>query len=148
VSRVSATPPRLPAEGQVCGLFGVDIVGFTSAQRDDDIRLYLHRELYEILQAAFGGAGLPWQDSPTEDRGDGALIVIPPALPPARVIDPLPERLRSLIRRHNRVFSQPARIQLRAAFHMGPVHYDNHGYVGTDIDILFRLLDAAPLRAC
>src|SRR6266487_3084211 len=76
----------------------------------------------------------------------GALVVIPPAVPAWRVIDPLPERLHSLIRRHNRVFRDPARIQLRAAFNMGPVHHDNHGYIGTDVDVLFRLLDAAALK--
>ncbi len=86
------------------------------------------------------------QDTELTGRGDGALVVIPPAVPAWRVIDPLPERLRSLIRRHNRVFRDPARIQLRAAFHMGPVHHDNHGYIGTDVDVLFRLLDAAALK--
>ena len=30
-------------------MFAVDIAGFTGPHRDDDIRLYLHEELYQVL---------------------------------------------------------------------------------------------------
>jgi hypothetical protein len=30
----------------------------------------------------------------------------------------------------------------RAAAHIGPVEHDAHGFVGTDINLLFRMLDA------
>jgi hypothetical protein len=30
--------------------------------------------------------------------------------------------------------------------HIGPVHHDGHGFVGHDVNLLFRLLDARPLR--
>jgi hypothetical protein len=123
----------------VCALFAVDIAGFTGPHRDDDIRLYLHK--------AFDGSGIPWADCFCEDRGDGALIVVPPVVPCKGLIDPLPERLRGLIRRHNHVSRDAAGIQLRAAAHIGPVEYDGHGFVGTDINLLFRMLDARPLKA-
>ena len=58
---------------------------------------------------------------------DGALIVIPPDLACRGIIDPLPERLRGLIRRHNHVSCQAAGIQLRAAAHIGPVEHDGYG---------------------
>jgi hypothetical protein len=128
-------------------LFAVDIAGFTGPHRDDDIRLYLHEELYQVLHKAFDGSGIPWADCFCEDRGDGALIVVPPAVPCKGLIDPLPERLRSLIRRHNHVSRDAAGIQLRAAAHIGPVEHDGHGFVGTDINLLFRMLDARPLKA-
>jgi len=131
----------------VCALFAVDIAGFTSPRRDDDIRLYLHEELYQVLHKAFDGSGIPWADCFCEDRGDGALIVVPPSIPSKGIIDPLPERLRGLIRRHNHVSRDAAGIQLRAAAHIGPVEHDGHGFVGTDINLLFRMLDARPLRA-
>ena len=72
--------------------------------RDDDLRLYLREELYQVLHKAFDGSGIPWADCFCEDRGDGALIVVPPAVPCKGLIDPLPERLRGLIRRHINVF--------------------------------------------
>ncbi len=37
-------------------------------------------------------------------------------------------------------------MQLRAAVHIGPVDRDDHGLVGDDVNLLFRMLDARPLR--
>jgi hypothetical protein len=147
VTRPAAKAAAPPADGQLCTVFAVDIAGFTESYRDDDIRLYLHEELYEFLERAFDASGIPWARCFHEDRGDGALIVVPPDVASKGIIDPLPERLRSLIRRHNHVSCQAAGIQLRAAAHIGPVEHDGHGFVGTDINLLFRMLDARPLRA-
>ncbi len=74
------------------------------------------------------------------------LVVVPPGIACSGLIDPLPERLRSLIRRHNHVSCEAAGIQLRAAVHIGPVHHDGHGFVSSDIDFLFRMLEARPLK--
>jgi len=43
-------------------MLAVDIAGFTKPHRDDEIRLYLHGELYELLQRAFDGSDIPWAD--------------------------------------------------------------------------------------
>jgi len=128
-----------------CGLFAVDIAGFTEPQRDEDIQLYMHKSLYEMLEAAFEMSDVPWTDCYHEDRGDGVLVVAPPMIPVAALV-PIPDRLRTLIRRHNRVSCQAARIQLRAAAHLGPVHYDGHGLIGAAVNLLCRLLDSRPLR--
>ncbi len=136
-----------PTGGQVCALFAVDIAGFTRPDRDDDIRLFLHEELYRILERAFDGSGIPWNGCFLEDRGDGALVIVPPAIAAGGIIDPLPERLGGLIRRHNHVSCKAARIQLRAAAHLGPVYHDGHGFIGSDVDFLFRMLDARPLKS-
>jgi hypothetical protein len=141
-----ARTPAFPADGQMCAVFAVDIVGFTRPDRDDDIRLYLHQQLYEYLEIAFDDSGVPWAESFCEDRGDGALIVIPPEIPVKGLIDPLPERLRRIIRRHNHVSCAAANMQLRAAAHIGPVDHDGHGFVGTDVNFAFRMLEARPLK--
>jgi len=49
--------------------------------------------------------------------------------------------------RHNHVSRDAAGIQPRAAAHIGPVEHDGHGFVGTDINLLFRMLYARPLKA-
>jgi len=141
-------PPAsaLPGGGQVCGLFTVDIVGFGRPDRDDDIRLHLRDRLYEMLEKAFDDSGIPWEGCYHEDRGDGALVVIPPGISARSIIDPLPERLSRLIRRHNHVSRAEAGLQLRAAAHIGPVDHDGHGFVGADVNLVFRLLDARPLK--
>jgi hypothetical protein len=135
-----------PTAGQVCAMVAVDMAEFTRPDRDDDHRMFMREELYRILEWAFNGSGIPWTGCFTEDRGDGVLVVVSPGIGATGIIDPLPERLRSLIRRHNHVSSAAARIQLRAAAHLGPAHYDGRGFVGTDVDFLFRMLDARPLR--
>jgi hypothetical protein len=147
VTRPASRPLSPPAGGQVCILFAVDIAGFTRPDRDDDIRRYLHEELYRILEKGFEASGIPWNRCFREDRGDGALVVIPPGIAAQPVVDPLPERIRSLIRRHNHVSRDAARIQLRTAAHLGPVDHDGHGFIGSDVDFLFRMLDARPLKS-
>jgi Helix-turn-helix domain len=137
---------RRPADGQLCTVVAVDIAGFTAPYRDDDIRWYLHEKLYEMLERAFDASGIPWDSCFHEDRGDGALIVVPPDVASKGIIDPLPERLRSLIRRHNHISQPAAGMQLRAAVHMGPVEHDGHGFVGSDINLLFRMLETRPLK--
>jgi hypothetical protein len=127
-------------------LFAVDIAGFTEPRRDDDIRLYLHEELYRFLEKAFDSSGISWSRCFHEDRGDGVLVVVPPSIACPGIIDPLPERLRGLIRRHNHVSCEAAGIQLRAAAHIGPVDHDGHGFVSSDINLLFRMLEARPLK--
>jgi hypothetical protein len=132
--------------GQLCGLFAVDIAGFNTADRDDDIQVYVHGALYVMLQTAFDRSGIPWADCAYEDRGDGVLVIVPPTLSAAGLVDPIPERLRALVRRHNRVSCDAARLQLRVAAHIGPVHHDGYGFVGHDVTLLCRLLDARPLK--
>jgi hypothetical protein len=135
-----------PINGQICAIFAVDIVDFGRRDRDDDIRLYLREGLYRVLQKAFDDSGVPWAECYFEDRGDGALIVVPPEIPVKGLINPLPDELRRLVRRHNHVSCEAARLQLRAAVHIGPVEHDEHGLVGTGINLLFRMLEALPLK--
>jgi hypothetical protein len=137
-----AAPQSIGRTGQMCGLFAIDIAAFTDQRRDEYVQLYLRDSMYRMLDRAFTGAGVRWRACRHEDRGDGVLVVLSPALPVDRLADPLPERLRGLVRVHNRVSSRDARIQLRAAAHVGPVYQDAHGYAGDAVSQLFRLLDA------
>ena len=56
-------------DGRLCGLFAVDIVGFNGMRRDDDIQMYVHKSLYEMLQAAFDRSDVPWSGACTKTRG-------------------------------------------------------------------------------
>jgi hypothetical protein len=132
--------------GQICGLFAVDVAAFTDPRRDEHVQLYVREMLYRILERAFDGAGLPWHSCQHEDRGDGVVVVVPPVLPVDGLADPLPERLCGLIRVHNRLSSEAARIQLRAAAHVGKVYHDDHGFAGDAASHLFRLLAAPALK--
>ena len=124
----------------------MDIAAFTDPRRDEHVQLYVREMLYRILERAFDGAGNPWRSCPHEDRGDGVVVVVPPVMPVDALADPLPERLYGLIRVHNRLSSEDARIQLRAAAHVGKVYHDRHGFAGDAASHLFRLLQAPGLK--
>lgn len=136
---------RGPFDEQWCCLFGVDIAGFNGSRRDNEIQAYVRKSLYEVMQAAFDRSGVPWDSCIYGDRGDGMLVVVPSTLPVAGLVA-VPDKLRSLIRRHNRLSSEAAGIQLRAAMHAGLIHEDDHGFVGQDVNLLARLLDSRLLK--
>lgn len=141
-----AGPAATLADGGICAMFAVDIAGFTRPGRDDDIRRHVHEQLYEMQRKAFDGAGVPWARCWHEDRGDGTLVVLPPGLSGQGLVGSVPERLRGLVRRHNHVSCEAARIQLRTAAHVGLVEHDGHGFVGSDVNLLFRMLDSGALK--
>lgn len=141
------TDPRMPGiSGHMCGLFAVDIAGFTDPRRDEQVQLYLRDMLYRMLERAFDGSGVPWRGCEHEDRGDGVLVIVPPTISVDGLADPLPERLCGLVRVHNRMSSDEARIQLRAAAHVGRVYRDDHGFAGDSPSHLRRLLDTSALK--
>jgi hypothetical protein len=74
------------------------------------------------------------------------LIIVPPVIPVDGLADPLPERLCGLVRVHNRMSSELARIQVRAAAHVGTVYRDDHGFAGDAASHLFRLLEAQRVK--
>lgn len=146
MTRPSRGRPSPPGDGQICSLLAVDIAEFTRPDRDDDIRRYLRKGLYEMLGTGFGQSNLPWEECWHEDRGDGVLVVMPPGISVKSIIHPLPEQLRTLVRLHNHVSQYSAKIQLRVAGHIGPVEHDGEGFIGAHVNHLFRLLDARPFK--
>jgi class 3 adenylate cyclase len=134
------------AGGQVCAMLAVDIAEFTRADRDDEIQLHLRTCLYGLLREALGRSGMSWDQGQHEDRGDGAVMIFSPDQAAQPIVDAFPDRLRCLIRRHNRFSCEPVRMQLRVAVHVGPVYHDEHGFAGDDVTYLCRMLDAQPLR--
>jgi hypothetical protein len=134
------------ADGQACVMFAADIVGYTRPDRDEEIQSHLRHALYGATREAFVASGISWGECLYQDRGDGPLVILPPAISPHVIIAPFPERLRHLIRRYNRCATAPARMQVRATLNIGPVYRDEHGYSGEDINLLCRMLDAPPLK--
>jgi hypothetical protein len=120
----------------------VDVARFT-----DPIRTVLHQEaihegIYGVLRKAFQECDIDWSACTAEDRGDGALILVPPDVPKIRLADRLPGRLLAGLRRYNRVHSTEATIQLRVALHAGEVRGHRNGQVSQEINFACRILDA------
>lgn len=131
---------------QHCTIVFTDITGFSSRSRDEKSRIEMRRAMFAALRESFEEARIPWESCYSEDRGDGALIVVPAEVPSATVVDPVIASLEMRLRRHNRRSASAARIQLRVAVDVGPVLPDPPGVSGWTIINAARLLDAAPLR--
>jgi hypothetical protein len=123
----------------------VDVVGFS--QRDDRFQRRIRGELKGILADARSEAGIPDEKVVTEDRGDGKLILVSGDVPAYHLIDPMVARLDVGLRQHNEAFDERAAIRLRMALHQGQAAQDADGWVGSDVNTVFRLADCQPLRS-
>jgi hypothetical protein len=120
----------------------VDIADFTHDSRQAIHMSDVRDGLYGVLKRALAGVGIDYDTCETEDRGDGALILIPSAFPKSELADKLPDRLVTEIRRFNSTRVAEARMKLRVAVHSGEIRKDDHGWIGLPVNLAFRILDA------
>jgi len=124
----------------------VDVEKFGDHSRTDAQRVTIHGGLYDLLRDAFRAAGISWDSCHQEDRGDGAMVLAPAAIPKALFSDRLPRHMASALHRYNRMHRAEERIRLRMALHAGEVTFDSAGVVSSAVNTAFRLLAAAPLK--
>lgn len=129
-----------------CSILITDITGFSSPGRTDADREYVLDAMYDLMGEAFTASGLALSRLYHEDRGDGALVIVPPATPTDRVVDPMLAHLAAELRRHNRRASEATRLQLRAALHVGPVRRGPQGVAGVSIITTRRMVDAPAVK--
>ncbi len=129
-----------------CSILFTDVAGFGNPGRLDPDREVVRAALYQILRSSLEASGVPWADCYYEDRGDGAVIVVPPTISTLRVVDPLIPELAGRLRQYNRRASEVVLIQLRAALHVGPVGKDAEGLIGQAVIGTARILDAPVVK--
>ncbi|MEV4311267.1 hypothetical protein [Actinocrispum sp. NPDC049592] len=120
----------------------MDVAGFTSPGRNAVDRLAVRQGLYEVLSAAFNACDIDFSSCVREDRGDGALILLPPGVAKTVVAERLPDRIVVALRRYNSTRIPQAQFKLRVSMNSGDVLYDGNGWVGTAVDDAFRILEA------
>ena len=125
----------------------VDIERFGDPSRTNLDQLTVRDGLYKALIHAFDNSGISWSTCVTEDRGDGALILVPPQVPKSLLVTTIPTALVDAVSMHNAACPVQARIRLRMALHAGEIHGDAHGFAGTAINHAFRLLDSPALKS-
>ena len=125
----------------------VDVERFGDPGRTNLNQLAVRDGLYKALTQAFGQSGIAWQNCVSEDRGDGALILIPPEVPKAYLVISLPGMLAAAVSRHNAECAGPEQMRLRVALHAGEVYRDAHGVAGSAVNHAFRLAEAPALRS-
>jgi CRP-like cAMP-binding protein len=138
----SPEPALWPLRGQNCTVVLTDVMGFSARYRTERARQIIRQAAQAMMQSALGS---PWQTW-REDRGDGQLVIVSPAIPTAQVIERLLTVLPHELKRHNRVHRDPLRIQLRVAVNVGPVVQDEHGVDGRSIINAARMLEARAFR--
>ncbi|MEU7956249.1 hypothetical protein [Micromonospora humida] len=126
-------------------LIGLDIEGFQRHDRDDHTRLDLRRRLYAILTKTLACIQAD-HHAELLDRGDGIIAVLRgPMTAPTALRNLIPCLAREL-ELSNADVAAPNVMRLRAVLHSGEVIGDEHGYIGSDLNLVFRILDAAALR--
>ncbi len=125
----------------------VDVERFGDPGRTSLNQLAVRDGLYKALIQAFGGSGIGWGSCVSEDRGDGALILVPPEVPKAYLVTSLPGMLAAAVSRHNAGCAGPEQMRLRVALHAGEVYRDAHGVAGSAVNHAFRLAEAPALRS-
>ncbi|WNV88743.1 effector-associated domain 2-containing protein [Umezawaea sp. Da 62-37] len=124
----------------------VDVAGFTDPVRTVQDQNSVHAALYKMLETSFDESGLNLKQCLVEDRGDGAMVLVPPEFPKSWLVDQWPTRLLAALRRHNALHAPPSQIRLRAAFHAGEIHQNDNGVVSQAVNLAFRILDAQQAR--
>jgi len=124
----------------------VDVEGFGDPARSNLDQLAVRDALHRGLVQAFGDSGISWDICAWEDRGDGALILVPPEVPKTRLVIGLPGMLAAAVSRHNARCGLHERMRLRVALHAGEVYQDAHGVAGAAVNHTFRLAAAGPAR--
>lgn len=140
-----AQRPNGPMPAGHVTILCADVESFGDPRRDHSHQLIVRKGLYDALEASFAREHIPWEICYHEDRGDGAMVLLPPEIPKRQIAD-LPARLAAALTLHNHTHRAEAQIRLRLAVHAGEVHRDDHGVAGTALIHAFRLLEAAPLK--
>jgi class 3 adenylate cyclase len=135
--------PKLKRDGQNSTTILSDVVSFGSRARNDEHRRIIRSEVFEMTRASLQAV---WDQCHFEDRGDGLLVVVPPSIPTAKILEYLLLALPVALKRHNRTYAEGAQIQLRIALDVGPVTSDELGVSGQVVVNTARLIEARPFK--
>ena len=133
-------------------MLAVDIKG--SGGRGDTAQRRIRETLFAAVTQAVRLTGIDPDACHVRDSGDAARVIVPPSVPKYRLVAPLLTELAAHLRAANDLASPLATVRVRAALHAGDVYLDDGGVrpagrggaAGRTLEVLARLLDAAPVR--
>ncbi len=126
-----------------CTLLTVDVEGSSSLLNPD--KLTAQHDMYSLLEDSFADASLRWDSCWHEDRGDGVLVVIEGTEAKLPVVDRVVPAFAASLAQRNRTSRGP-RLRMRLAIHAGDAHRTSRGWLGADVDLVFGLVNAQPVR--
>jgi CRP-like cAMP-binding protein len=95
-----------------------NVLGFGRLLRSAEDRRVMHAAMVEMTRSALTGMS---EECRFEDREDGMLVLIPPAVPAPDIMERLTGTLSAALRGHNRLYNICAQIQMRIAVDTGPL---------------------------
>ncbi|QMU74573.1 hypothetical protein GXW83_01000 [Streptacidiphilus sp. PB12-B1b] len=122
----------------------LDVEGFST--RLDPPQGMLREEMYRVLDESQAEAGLAAGDLDVEDRGDGALLVARPDLPPRLLAGRFVRALHDVLLERSQGTDSGYGLRLRLSMHQGLASPDPRGWSGDAVNMAFRLVDCEPLR--
>ena len=124
-----------------------DVERFSDPARTNLNQLAVRAGFYNAVVQAFRESGVIWGNCEKEDRGDGALILVPPDVSKTCLVTSLPDTLVAAVSRHNALSPPAEQMRLRVALHAGEVYRDGHGVAGAALNHAFRLVEAPVLKS-
>jgi hypothetical protein len=122
----------------------LDISGY--GRRSERDQADLRRRLYEAVKALRERVGCRITTFGVLDRGDGVLVLLPGTVDMLRVLeDGLPALARK-VAEDNRWRPPGGLMKLRCVIHKGPADRDRKGWMGREVNLVFRLIDSETLR--
>ena len=129
-------------------ILAVDVEGFSDLARTDFDRAAMRQIFHRTLRGAFDEARIPREKCLYQDRGDGALFLVPPDVAKVLLSRVLPGALEAVLYEHNLTAGPRTRILLRMVLHAGEVHFDAYGVAGgAALNHAFRLLEAPAVKS-
>jgi hypothetical protein len=131
-----------PSQHRTLAVF--DMEGF-SARNSADQR-WLRDQMYELVASAAERAAVPSRECDMVDRGDGVALLVRASVSKEIIADAFIREVVVGLRAHNRRCHGPAAMRMRLSLHAGEVVPDGNGWVGTELNMACRLVDAEELR--
>lgn len=122
----------------------LDAVAYS--KRGTLVQLAVRGGLREIVDAALSEADIPSDAVVREDRGDGYLAVVSPAIDKPTIVSDFARELEIALRDYNRTRNELGQIRLRLGVHHGEVVRDGTSWAGGAIVVAARLVDSPPVR--
>jgi len=119
----------------------VDVADFTNPDRTAVHRREIQEGMYTVLREAFDESGVGWANCEDEDRGDGAMVLVPANVSKKVLADLFVTRLLAALRRYNATRTAAASIAMRVVLHFGEITRNSPRADGEALNNAFRMLE-------
>jgi hypothetical protein len=129
----------------LCVIALIDVA--RSGSVDFQGQLLLRRDLYDLVDRVVDYGGLTIDQHAFTDTGDGVRLLLPlDQVQPTQFVDMFVLGLAAGLREHRRRVNETGRLRLRVALDVGLVEQHLHGWAGSSLVRVARLIECPALR--